>query len=128
MTYDEARDTIPASFFYSNSKDASAITDLTTLEGDNGILAQIFAKVKGTNYEHYNWVQIVTTNYPQPDSGNPANKPFVDPGDGSPYYFSPVGQNDKESDQNARERMAAEYGYSTEFKDQPWKTTSKGSI
>jgi RHS repeat-associated protein len=78
----------------------------------SGLQIKLLAKVKNSNYQHFNWVQTVTTNAPL--HGNPANQPYpdTDPGQQTPFYWNPT-------EQTQTEIMAHAEGGSTIFSDQP---------
>jgi len=75
------------------------------------------ARVSGSDYEHFNWMQTVTTNYPLP--GMPANQSYPDPGPGPLYYKTVPEKVAGLSQESYVERVAQQHGASTIFEDHP---------
>jgi RHS repeat-associated protein len=91
--------------------------EITNEQTPNGILSglqiRLLAKVKGGNYQHFNWIQYVTTN--APIDGDPANQPVLDRdrGQQTPFYNNPS------FEQGFFEERAHRQGGSTIFSDNP---------
>jgi RHS repeat-associated protein len=58
-----------------------------------GLVIELLAKVKGSNYVNFNWVQTVTTNVPL-TKGEPKNTPYLDMMDSrsAPFYYNETAQ------------------------------------
>jgi len=90
------------------------ITNAQTPNGTvSGLQIRLLAKVKGGNYQHFNWIQYVTTNAPL--DGDPANQPVLDRdrGQQTPFYNNPS------FEQGFFEERAHRQGGSTIFSDNP---------
>jgi hypothetical protein len=93
-------------------KTNATVTTNTYSATDNGVKIQLLAKVTGSDYQGFNWVQTVTTSAPLP--GKPANQPYpdTDPGQRTPFYWNP-------REQKQYEDSAKAQGGSTIFSDRP---------
>jgi RHS repeat-associated protein len=82
----------------------ASVTILTDWNGvdDAGLLIQLLFTVKDTEYEHFNFVQFVTTN--SPTENNPANQPYLDITKGAkpPLFQEPMEQASREADAKKR--------------------------
>jgi hypothetical protein len=70
--------------------------------------------VEDSRYQHFNRIQLVTTNVPLP--GDPAGRPVLDrdPGQRTPFYWNPT-------EQTRFEGKAQAEGGSTIFVDNPFR-------
>jgi RHS repeat-associated protein len=125
-TYDEAVATLGASVFsHTGAANIPAhvykpYKHLDPVYGqEEGLIIEILAQIGASNYESFNWVQIVTTNDPSPDKGQPANEPFLDreKDQPSPFYWTAT-------QKQKYDKVAMEHGGSAYFRDRTWKVFS----
>ncbi len=88
------------------------IDTITYLATINGLKIRLLATVRNSHYQHFNWVQFVTSNPPL--QGDPADVPVIDrdPGQQTPFYWNPTQQTNYENQAQAE-------GGSTIFVDFP---------
>ena len=100
---------------------SATVTTVKYAATDGGVEILLLAKVTGSNYQDFNWVQTVTTNDPSP--GKAANKPYADtdPGQKTPFYLNP-------KEQKQGEAIAKANGGSTVFSDRPNRVFSGKTI
>jgi RHS repeat-associated protein len=94
-----------------------SLCEVAECRSGNGVEIELLATVKGSNYQHFNWIQWITTSNPL--SGNPANKPYLDrrPGQKTPFYWT-------EKEMLDYEKWAEPWGASTMFIDSPHRAWS----
>ena len=100
---------------------SATVTTVKYAATDGGVEILLLARVTGSSYQDFNWVQTVTANDPLP--GKPANKSYADtdPGQKTPYYLNP-------KEQKQGEAIAKANGGSTVFSDRPNRVFSGKAI